>query len=78
MAYHFAGTVDEADAPIARVIRAHRADTGELVGTTTSSGTGTFDVTTTYSGVHYVVCLDDSAGEDYNDLIYGNVIPDTI
>jgi len=77
--HHFEGTVDEADEPIARVVRAHRADTGELVGTTTShSGTGAFDVTTTHSGLHYVVCFDDEAGADYNDLIYGSMLPDTI
>jgi hypothetical protein len=43
--------------------------------TTTSSGNGYYYLETTYSGSHYIVCLDDFAGEDYNDLIIGDVCP---
>jgi hypothetical protein len=49
------------------------------VDTTTSvSGTGYFWVETTHSGSHYVVCLDDDAGVNYNHLIYGKIYPTVI
>jgi hypothetical protein len=57
----------------------YRADTGEIVDETTSaSGTGYFKLETTYSGAHYVVCLDDEGLPDYNDLIYGRIYPAVI
>lgn len=58
-----------------RVVYAYRSDTGDLVGSTTSSGNGYFYLTTTYSGSHFVVALDDAEGLTYNDKIYGRVIP---
>ena len=77
--HYFSGSVVENVYPVNRVINIHRRDTGELVGSTTSSGIGGyFYVETTYSGPHYAVCIDDSAGLDYNDLIYGNIFPATI
>ena len=78
--YYFEGTVTEQGAPApGRIVRAYRKDNGYLVDETTSaSGTGYFYLETTYSGTHDVVCLDDAAGYDYNDLIYGDVIPTTI
>jgi hypothetical protein len=46
---------------------------------TTSSGLGGyFYGETSYSGTHYVVCLDDEAGESYNLLAYDLVLPTTI
>lgn len=79
MAYYFYGVVNESTIPVDRVVRAHRADTGEVVGETTShSGTGVFSMETTYSGLHYIVCLDDYTDQTYyNDLIYGNIYPTT-
>ncbi len=74
----FTGDVLEQSNPVVRTIYLHRRDTGVLVDTTTSSGNGAYTLTTTYSGAHYIVCLDDSAGESYNDLIVGNVIPTTV
>lgn len=77
--HYFSGSVVEKVCPVTRAINIHRRDTGELVGSTTSSGiNGYFYVETTYSGSHYAVCIDDSAGLDYNDLIYGNIFPATI
>ena len=76
MAYYFSGTVKELNIEVDRVIRAHRVDTGEVVGETTSSGDGSFVLDTTYSGAHYIVCLDDYTDANvYNDLIYGNMYP---
>ena len=75
--YIFGGTITENEAPVDRVVRGYRVDTGEFVGQTTSSG-GVWELATTYSGEHYVVCLDDVGGFDYNDLIYGRLVPATI
>ena len=77
MAYYFRGSVNELGVTVSRTIRAHRVDTGELVGETTSSG-GTFELETTYSGAQYIVCLDDYNDSNvYNDLIYGHMFPTT-
>lgn len=79
-AYYVEGTVVEQDLiPVSRTVRMYRADTGEQMDETVSaSGTGYFRCETTYSGAHYVVCLDDEADIVYNDLIYGRIYPDVI
>lgn len=65
------GTVlDNTGAPAARTVRVYRRDTGALLGSTTSNATtGAYSVASTYSGEVQVVCLDDSGGTVYNDLI---------
>jgi len=75
---YFSGYVYELGNPVQRTVYLHNRSTGELLDTTTSSGNGYYYLETTYSGAHYIVCLDDAAGEDYNDLIIGNVYPTTI
>jgi len=75
----FTGIVLEQGVGVTRTIYLHRRSTGELVDTTTSSGIGgAYTLTTSFSGAHYIVCLDDDAGESYNDLILGNMIPITV
>ena len=54
---------------------AHKRDTFEPMNSTTTSGDGGYYMTTTYSGSHYLVCLDDAAGATYNDLVIGRVTP---
>lgn len=77
--HYFSGTVTQNAISVNRQINVHRRDTGDLVGSTISSGIGgSFYVETTFSGVHYAVCLDNEIGVDYNDLIYGNIYPATI
>ena len=77
--YYVDGTVLELEVPIQRAVRLYRADTGGIMDEATSaSGTGYFRLETSYSGAHYVVCLDDGGLPDYNDLIYGNVMPTVI
>ena len=76
---YISGYVTENTTPVNRQIYLHNRDTGELVEETTSSGVGGyFYMETTYSGAHYVVCIDDAAGLDYNDLIYGRIYPTTV
>jgi hypothetical protein len=75
---YFSGYVFEQGSPIQRTLYLHDRSDGALVDTTTSSGNGYYYLETTYSGAHYIVCLDDPAGEDYNDLILGDVIPTTV
>lgn len=66
-----AGTVlDDAGDPVARVVRAYRRDTGALVGNTTSdAGDGSYSIDSTTAAECSVLCLDDAAGDDYNDLV---------
>lgn len=76
--YFFSGTVYEKTTPVSRKIHIHRRDTGELVGTTTSSGNGHYYIETTYSGSHYIVALDNDGGESYNAAILDKMIPDPV
>ena len=76
--YYFSGYVFEQGSPAQRKLYLHYRDDGSLVDTTTSSGNGYYYLETTYSGSHYIVCLDDEAGEDYNDMIIGNVFPEEV
>jgi hypothetical protein len=73
--YYFSGYVLEQETPLSRTIYLHNRTTGELITTTTSSGNGYYYLETTSSGSHYIVCLDDDAGVEYNDLITGSVFP---
>jgi len=79
--YYMEGTViediDAQEIPIDREVLAYRSSTGELVDKTTSSG-GYFFVETPYPDKHHIVCRDDEAGNDYNDLIYGSMQPAVI
>ena len=51
---------------------------GSLIGQVSSSGTGGyFNIITPYNEAHYIVCLDNEPGEVYNDLVRGNVFPDS-
>ena len=76
--YYFSGYVLENGNPISRIINLHDRNDGSFVATTTSSGNGYYYMETTSSGSHYIVCLDDEAGEEYNDLIIGPAFPITI
>jgi hypothetical protein len=76
--YYFSGYIYEKGSPVSRTVCLHTREGGELMNTTTSSGDGYYYIETSSSGSHYIVCLDDSAGENYNDLIIGDVYPTTI
>ena len=76
--YYFEGYVYELGLPVSRKLFLHRRSDGTLEYSTTSSGNGYYYMTTTNSGAHYIVCLDDIAGESYNDLIIGNVYPEEV
>lgn len=75
---YFSGYVYEQGSPVARTLYLHNRDGGDLMDTTTSSGNGYYYLETIVSGSHYIVCLDDSAGEDYNDLIIGDIYPTNV
>lgn len=73
--YYLSGYTFEEGNPVSRTLYLHDRADGSLMGTTTSSGNGYYYLETTFSGAHYIVCLDNEEGEDYNDLILGNMIP---
>ena len=74
--YYFSGVVTDQGSPAAgRTIVAHKRDTFEPIAYTTTSGDGSYYMLTTYSGSHYIVCLDDDAGAQYNDKILGRMVP---
>lgn len=74
--HYFSGVTQLESIPAgSRTLYLYRRDTGEYMGTTTSSGDGTFSMTTTYSGTHFVVAIDDDGGADYNEVVVGNIIP---
>lgn len=71
-AAYCAGYVYEKGSPVQRTLYLYTLDGSggvELIDSTTSSGNGYYVLYTTSSGAHFVVCLDDDAGEDYNHLI---------
>jgi len=73
------GTVEEVSSPVVRTIHAYRSLTGELVDVTTSeSGTGYFFVESPYYDEHHLVCFDEAGGNEYNELIYGQLEPAVI
>ena len=74
----FSGYVYEKSTPVQRQLYLHRRDTGALVDETTSSGNGYYYLATTWSGSHCIVCLDDDAGDSYDALVIGSVIPTTV
>ena len=76
--YYFSGHTFEQQSPVSRKLYLYERSTGDLVDTTTSSGDGYYYMETASSGSHNIVCLDDEAGVDYNDLISGKVFPTTI
>lgn len=77
--HYFSGTVYELGSTVSGAqIFMYKRDTGEYLGSTTSSGDGGFYITTSYSGSHFLACLDPEGGQSYNDLIYGEMYPITI
>jgi hypothetical protein len=74
--YYYYGTVTELSIPVSRTVRLYDRNSGELVDSDMSvSGTGYYYLTTTISGEHYVVALDDDYGTTYNALINDRLLP---
>ena len=76
--YYISGTVREEEIGyVERNVSLYSTETGKLVDSTTSTS-GTFYLESPYNHAHHVVCNDDDAPKDYNDLIYGKVFPGEI
>jgi hypothetical protein len=72
--YLCSGICNTLNAPASGVrVHLHKRSTGELVGQTTTAGTGEFQFDTPYNEEHYVVALHPE--DDYNALIYDKVKP---
>ena len=69
MTYSISGTVKESTTIIERTVRLYDRSTGVLVDSTTSTS-GEFSFTGLTNIEYQVICLDDSDGTEYNDLIY--------
>lgn len=69
--FAISGIVKNEDAvPVARIVRAYRRSDGALSASAVSNGaTGTYSMQVLDAGEYNVVCLDDAAGETFNDLI---------
>lgn len=73
------GVVREKGNFVSRNLNLHNTNTGDLLSTTTSSGTdGSYDLVTSYSGSSYVVCFDNPEGTVYNGLIETDVYPELV
>jgi hypothetical protein len=75
---YFHGQVTELGTAISGAdIHVYNQDSGAYITSTTSSGDGHFLVWTTWSGAHFLVCLDN---EDtvYNALVYRDLVPITV
>ena len=73
--YSFEGTVHELTTPVSRQLYVYDQTTYRKMGEADSTTSGTFVLTSTTSGISFVVCLDDDAGESYNPLVYASIDP---
>ena len=73
--FYFDGFVKELNTPVQRTLYIYRRNTGEFLGITTSSGDGGYYLETGYGGDHFIVCVDDEDGVQYEDLIISRAIP---
>jgi hypothetical protein len=72
----YEGYVTENDNPISRKVNLYYRNTGELIDTTTSSGSnGYYKLSAINNDTHFIVAFDDEAGEDYNALILDKLLP---
>jgi hypothetical protein len=72
----YEGYVTENNNPISRKVNLYYRNTGELIDTTTSSGSnGYYKLSAVNNDIHFIVVFDDEAGEDYNALILDKLLP---
>lgn len=72
----YEGYVTENSGPVSRTVRLYYRDTGELIDSTTSSGSnGYYSLDALVNDEHFIVAFDDEVGEDYNALILDRVLP---
>ena len=72
----YEGYVSENDDPVSRKVNLYYRSTGELIDTTTSSGSdGYYKLSAVNNDTHFIVAFDDEAGEDYNALILDKLLP---
>ena len=71
----YEGYVTQNSIPVQRTVYLYNRDTGELMDKYVSTSDGYYIVKTTVSGLHNLVCLDDDASIDLNDLILSRKTP---
>lgn len=74
-AYFYHGHITENNVPIVRTVLLYNRSTGELMESTTSDASGYYLLETPYNENHFIVVLDDDAGEDYDALIQDRLPP---
>jgi len=77
--YCISGTVSVNDVPSSREIRIFNHSSDAYIGSTVSSGTtGEYYFGMPFGGLHYLICLDDVANPNYNDLIMSKISPENL
>jgi len=72
----FSGIVSVNSTPVVRDLKLFRRDNGLFLGSTTSSGgTGEYYIESSFGGHHSIVCSDDAALPNYNDLLMSKCLP---
>ncbi len=73
---YFTGEIKENSVHVSRELRFFRCDNDVYLGSTVSSGVnGYYNFESTFSGHHYILCLDDVASPYFNDLIKAKCTP---
>jgi hypothetical protein len=74
--YYYHGYVKEKGVYVSRKVYLYKRDTGLLMDSGMSNaGTGYYLLETSVSGEHFILALDDDAGDDYNALVQDRIYP---
>jgi hypothetical protein len=77
--YYYHGYVKEKGGYVSRKLYLYRRDTGLLIDSCMSNaGTGYYLLETSVSGEHFILVLDDDAGDSYNALVQDRLYPNGI
>jgi len=73
--YTFSGYTTESGIAVQRTLYLYERASGELMDKCVSDEMGFYNLKTTSSGIHNIVCLDSTESPDYDDLILCKVTP---
>jgi hypothetical protein len=74
--YYYHGYVKEYGQPVSRIVKLYNRSTGALMDTDVSRvSDGYYYLTTTISGLHFIVTFDNDVGAEFNALILDKLSP---